>query len=394
MLSISDQILLIASKLTLQPNEVKDLNKLLPLLTDWNQFAHQAIRRGLAGLFYVKIPLLNHANIIPASAKELLEQTYFFILNRNIIFQSHFQQVAQALQLAGIEVTALKGILFCETLYHDLGLRQMSDIDLLIRAEQADQAVEILSNMGYDYETKNAISDFVSRKSDFVHRAPMFKQGVSIELHVKLHKSSEKFQLNLSDVFSQQQAVRLHGVEVFSMDISHNLIHVALHAHKHFVEGNVQFNSFADLVNLILTLPADFDWLTFENICKKYKVEKIIFGYLLLVQKFYGIVLPSHIEQKYQFTLTADIEQKFIHYLHGYKHITKVNTAIPAHLSNLKLMNSPMDKLLYCKDLFFPPRKFMLEKYAIKHANFYWLYYPYRYFSVLKGLREMRRKRT
>jgi len=40
----------------------------------------------------------------------------------------------------------------------------------------------------------------------------------------------------------------------------------------------------------------------------------------------------------------------------------------------------------YVKGVIFPGKEFMIEKYSIKQPQLFWFWYPYRWYSGLKGL--------
>jgi hypothetical protein len=167
----------------------------------------------------------------------------------------------------------------------------------------------------------------------------------------------------------------------------HQLIHIAVHTHKHFEEGNVNFSSFLDLANLIDTVPDDFYSKSFEKLCEAYGVTEIVFRYLLLVHEFFQLnKIPIAILDKYSKYLKIKHKNKFILYLQGYKYTEPAKTAIPGHINNLRLLSNSKDIIKYLIDLFFPPKAFMIDKYNIRNEKLYLLYYPYRYLTVFSGL--------
>lgn len=386
-LTASDRLILLASKLYVSDEELLLMNKLLSEITDQQAFTVQLVKRGMAGLFLKKLSLLSNKTALNTESQFLIEQAHLRTINRSVLLYGHFSNVVQLLRNESIDVLVLKGACFAEKLYKDIGLRQFSDIDLLIRPENTQKAVEVLRSAGYNYKEAIPVSDFIRAKSDYVHLPPMVLNGVSVELHVKLHKSAENYAVNIDKAWACAANEILNGENVLVLDTIHQLIHVALHAHKHFEEGNVNFTSFSDLVNLLITLQSDFDWHQFEQQCIEYKANGIVFRYLLLVTEFYNLsVVPEMLLAKYNPELAVSVRKLFVRYLQGYKYTEMAKTAIPGHVNNLRLIKNPVEFGRYVFDLFFPPKHFMVDKYAIKNEKLYLFYYPYRYLTIFSGL--------
>lgn len=386
-LSPTDKLILLVSKLRATAQDMAEIDACLLQISDWDAFTVQVIKRGVSGFVLKKSPFLKNKSCIPNEIFLLIEQAYLRTVNRSVLLFGHFSNVVNALQNAEIEVVALKGVYLSEQLYTEIGLRQFSDIDLLIRPDKTLKAVEILQSLGYRYQEAIPVSDFIRQKSDYVHLPPMILNGVSIELHVKLHRGGEKYNVNIDRVFATKIPALINGSAVFALDTMHQLIHIAVHAHKHFEEGNINFSSFLDLANLVDTVPDDFYSKSFEKLCEAYGITEIVFRYLLLVHEFFQLnKIPNAILDKYSKYVKIKHKNKFILYLQGYKYTEPAKTAIPGHINNLRLISSGKDKLKYLFDLFFPPKSFMLDKYNIRNEKLYLLYYPYRYLTIFSGL--------
>ena len=394
-LNPADKIVLLVAKLSIQQPEIDEIDNCLSKITDWEAFTIQIIKRGMAGLFFNKITQFKNKDLIPADNLLLIEQAYLRTVNRSVLLLGHFSIIVAELQKADIEVIALKGVYLSENLYKEIGLRQFSDIDILIPVPKAHQAVQILQKLGYNYKESVPVSDFIRAKEDKVHLPPMYLNGVSVELHIKLHSANQPYEMNIDRVFATRIPVEINGSKLFALDFMHQLIHITLHTHKHFDEGNVNFTSFTDIVNLINSLPEDFYWSSFVTLCDLYNATETVFKYLILIQQFYSInVIPEDNLDKYSSKVDDKIRTQFVRYIQGYKYVETSTTAIPGHINSLRMLKNPLDIAKYLIDIFFPPKKFMIEKYAIKNHKLYVFYYPYRYLTIFSGLWQIFTKKT
>jgi len=299
-----------------------------------------------------------------------------------MVLYEHFRKITDSFSLQGIPVIALKGIYLSEWLYQDIGLRQFSDIDLLVKEEDGEKCISILREFGYK-QYDNTVSEFVGSQLEIVHYFPMILNGVSVELHIKLHKKNESYDLNINNLWLNSQVVNLNYSLVHALNQNDLLIHLCVHLDKHFKGADVQFTCFNDITNILCKYSNTMNWTVLVEACRLYKCEDVVFKYLLLVNKYMNAPVPSFIVQKYAYLLLEKDELLFFKYLGGY---TGSFTAVPTHFQNLNKLETLSDQFRYIWDLLFPPKSFMIPKYNIKHHSLIPFYYPYRYFAGFKGI--------
>jgi len=178
---------------------------------------------------------------------------------------------------------ALKGIYLSEWLYQDIGLRQFSDIDLLVKEEDGEKCLKLLESIGYNKHDSGKLSEFVNKQFDMVHYEPRIQAGVSIEIHIKLHAKTEQYHVIVSDLWKNAIPANLNGITIQALNANDLLIHLCLHLDKHFKVGHVQFTCFNDITNLLEKYSDRLNWTDFTDVCKLYKSEKVVFKYLLMV---------------------------------------------------------------------------------------------------------------
>jgi len=429
--------------------ELQAIDTLIPAIEDWNKLALLLIDRGTAPLLYRKLPYLKNIELIPAQAQELLRKAYYKTVSRNARIYEEFKALAQILRAHNIPYITLKGICMAEWLYGDIGLRQMSDIDILIQEKDGVRCLDALHAAGYVSQQEFTVDEFVDAKSQN-HYNPLFRNDVMVEIHIRLQNTREIYQQNLQEVWKNALPVILNGVETLRMELSDMLIHACLHLDKHFVTTHVQFTSFNDIVNLIRevesqkskvesqeqrlkTVEIEDFWERFEAKCIQYNFADTVFRYLVMVRDYYGAPLPDYLYTKYENELTEDDKQRFINHLSG-----TVNEFIgrgapqsgtATHILHLKQLKNPVDFMRYLKGVVFPPKAFMVEKYlnqfTIHNAQciikeqesetsastltkmktgkklcilnyelcikFWWLWYGYRWWVALRAVLGLRR---
>jgi hypothetical protein len=139
-----------------------------------------------------------------------------------------------------------------------------------------------------------------------------------------------------------------------------------------------------DIANYLREFAMSINWSIFAKLCEEYNAESSVYKYLMLANKYIYAPVPTDELVRWKSCLTDEDEALFVKYLSGYTS-NKVNT-VPSHLSYLKRMPKPSDKIRYVWEVVFPPRNFMMPKYHIKHPARVWFYYPYRWWKGLRGL--------
>ncbi len=408
-ISPDDNFLLSVVCLEPTASELERINQLLPQVEDWERVVRLLLKQGSAPLLHVKLPKLTNAALIPAGYRSFLQQAYYKSLTRGMLLYASFDEVIEALQ--GMDVLVLKGAYLSEHLYKDIALRQFSDLDLLVHEADGLRALAALQAIGFSPRASKPVSKFVEMHSDVVHYAPMERGEVSVEIHIKLHSPNKQYQLSMADIWQRSQAVTIHQKAVRVMSTDDLLIHLCVHAYKHFMEGEIQLKSFNDLVNLLRTLPTSYNWIALEQLCVQYGCADIVFGYLLLTHKHYPAPLPAWIASKYASSLASATEERFVNYVQGKTYVsTEEKSAVPGHINSLKALKNPLLIIRYLYEVIFPSKAFMVEKYELgkvcseqfavcseenidcklNTANcklkFWWLWYGYRWWVGLKGV--------
>ena len=121
---------------------------------DWDSLIGFAIRQGVAPLLAVRTRHLS----IPVQFRERLEAIYSANSIRNLRFAAEESRLCAAMASAGLRHWPLKGPGLSEKLYADIGVRQISDLDLLIEPASLAQADALLAELGYRRNTQGDIA--------------------------------------------------------------------------------------------------------------------------------------------------------------------------------------------------------------------------------------------
>ncbi|TVR70733.1 MAG: hypothetical protein EA408_10610 [Marinilabiliales bacterium] len=346
-------------------------------ISDWNYLAILAINNGMAPLVSKKIPLLENNHLVPPEIKEQLHQAYLKTLSRNVIIYDHFRKVALALNEAGIPVIALKGIHLSETLYKDIGLRQLSDMDIMVQDNDIPKCLSIMDAMGYlsHHFTKTR---FIKLNSYFGHCYKMVINGVSFDIHTRVQY--DKYRITSEDLWKNAVKMTLNGAPVCVLDYHHLLIHLCLHLEKHMSQKDFQLKCFCDITNIIISYKDELDWNELNNLCEKYECSEVFYKFIILTGKYFDAPLPESILDKYGHLADKYKDKELI---------TALKTGSRMQTGNIVLIKGVdgfSNKIRYILHDTFPSQSYMMWRYGIRSRYLVGLYYPYR---ILLGIRQL-----
>ena len=375
-LSFEDKLILAGSKLHFTENDIRRIEDLIPSISNWNSFTDMAIQNSVGPLIHKSFSFIKNSNLIPEASLSRLKQTYYRTLSRNMILYEYFRNAAEAFTKEGVSVIALKGIFLAETIYKDIGLRQMTDVDLLVKKEDIEKCRKLLLDMGYKY-TELDKSNFIKGLDLSKHLPPLVLNGVSFELHTKIHLNNPGFSVNTDDYWKRSQEVALSNVSVHSLSIEDLIQHLCLHLNDHFNEGKPQLYFFVDISEVIKKYYSKINWDLLLESCNLYKCGSIVFKYLLLIEKYFDIKIPDNILQRNGKTdvgIDIQTEKLFFYYL---QHFRK-NAPLGIVSRNIEAFNNTRgfkNKIIYLLNDTFPSRTYMYRLYGIKKKYLLFWYY-------------------
>jgi hypothetical protein len=254
--------------------------------------------------------LLDKKGIAHLSDKNRHEfsQVYWKNIARWLVTENLLKQVLSLFIQAGVPVIPLKGAAFQGLLYKNIGLRYMSDVDLLVPTESFLMAIKILGQCGFricpkdDYENIIWFAELpiVYWPKELSFSGP---HGLVIELHQNLINSwfLQAFPLNMDAIWERAIAVSiddpLHKKEADSLwriflspydTLAYLCLHLALH-------GLMFPQSYLDVDLWIRDLPSDWDWNSFIELINKWQIRSAVYHVLSYSQTLMGTPIPEGI---------------------------------------------------------------------------------------------------
>jgi hypothetical protein len=376
-LTFEDKLVLAASRLNSTDAELQLIDELLLSVNDWKYFIDCAITNNVGPLVYKSFSYIKNYSFIPVEIISTLKQTYYTSFNRNEIFYKHFHDIVKSFSDQSISVIALKGIFLAEKIYSDIGLRPMSDIDILVRKEDAENCVNILSDSGY-VSHERFKTNFIRKFNKSSHLPPLVSGNVSIEIHLRAHIEDCEYNVNIDDYWENARPATNEITNLAELSANDLLQYLCLHLDSHFNNGNAQLLTYCDTAEVLKFYQNEFDWVLFNKSCDEYNCSKNVYRHLFLVWKYFDVHLPDSILHKAKEHIDPWTENLFTFYLQGKKkEILKEFSH--STIAKLEKVKSRGNKVLYLIHDIFPSVTYMKKRYKIRNKVWVPFYYLVRF---------------
>ena len=116
---------------------------------DWTLFLRAAQREGVGPLLYWQLSKSGNLASVPENVRDALRAMYVHTWAQNQQILRELEILTRLFHEKQIPLVVLKGACFALTIYPDVGLRPMGDLDILVPASRLAEAVGIAKSLGY-----------------------------------------------------------------------------------------------------------------------------------------------------------------------------------------------------------------------------------------------------
>ena len=391
-LSHENRLLVCCMQAGISESEADRIKDIIKLPLQWEEFLASAQWHGVAPLIYRNIKDLPEDLPFPSEVMEQLKATYYATLVRNILLFDELKKVLADFREEGLEVILLKGAALAKTVYADIGMRPMGDLDILIKRADLPQAEQRLSALGYVFHGKNPPEWW--RKHHYhigyIHPA----KTVRIELH--WHITNEYNPLKIRDYdfdiierfWGKAHVGECFGSGVHLLSPEDSLLYLTTHFLKHrfFNSTNGGFTSrgallqLSDILRTLRRYGAEIDWARLRQEAGQHRIYHLIDVMVGLVSNIFwnDALSPAH-TSKYP----AERPDNEIIELLGRKIFIReeTRTNVPGHVINALKENTLRDAGGKILRNICPPPEVISDLYAVplssKRLYFYYIKRPF-----------------
>jgi len=257
---------------------------------DWSRLLMLAEEQGVLPLLTKRLGELDEG-IVPSEVRQKLRdaaraQTLFTLTLTAELFR-----VLDRFAALGIGVLLTKGPVLSARCYGDPGLRQYTDLDLVLRDADIDRATEAM--MALHYEPKVPLKAVHARKVPGEYVFVRRDTKLLVELHTERTFRYHPKPLSVEKLFERQARARFDGHDVPSLSTEDELILICIQGAKHFWERLMWI---ADVTALVTR--QSVDWKRAASAVHEVEAARMLHVGLLLAMNVTGARLPANISDE------------------------------------------------------------------------------------------------
>jgi hypothetical protein len=204
---------------------------------NWSEFLRLAEHHGvlpLAARNLIEHDCIKNSRGLSSEIERSLRSAYDANLRRSLWFTAELARIMQHFERRQLRAVPYKGALLAQSAYHDVGLRNFSDLDFLISPADFDRMKQALAEIGYRPSAlfTPAVERFWLRNG--YERS--FDSAVGpnlVELQWALLPHFYAVDLRVEDLLARAGNTVVAGSEVSCLSSEDSLLVLCLHAAKH-----------------------------------------------------------------------------------------------------------------------------------------------------------------
>jgi hypothetical protein len=285
--------------------------------------------------------------------------------------------ILRAMQAANLPVIPLKGACLAETVYGNIALRPMGDVDLLVKPSDMAQALDILRALGYASECS---FDPIAEQTVSQHIPPISKPGgFRVEMHWTIVDPRYKAKFDhddLEQLWSRANPATIRGVPVLMFSPVDLIMHLCLHASVQHRFDGAGLRNYLDIALVIHQYGDTIDWTQFTARANRWGIANGVHLALQLTEEWTGVVIPSPVLAAFK---TAPLDDATMDWVR-HKILNGSSLALKNDVARFEGKARFADKLGALRDVLFPSRVVMARMYPAPANSWRILfYYPVRF---------------
>jgi len=379
-ISDEEHLLLELCRLEFSDEQINRIKSLLAVITDWPYFSNLANEHGVAALVWYNLEKYQLHSEIPEAAAYFLKCTLMRSLGRNTFNTESMGEVLRLLNAENIKIVILKGLALENSVYGNQGLRQMSDVDILINRDECIKARKILISNGY---VSLPVKSFFHKQILTYygkHLPSLIKNGTSIEIHHELFGGRKNLMTKM--LYDSSYMVEIKGEKAWFPQPQIFFLYLVRHLWMHEMNNESQLRLYTDLI--VLIEKHNYEILNYNLLkcASDAGMSEILAWHLEPLRDIWGVSFPQWLNDFIDKWHNEDFIDRFFFFLRNPKNNPPGDKAgLYRHI--LDDIPGFHRKFLFILGDLFPTVSFMKNRYKCKSTWKVLLYYPHRLGKVL-----------
>ena len=308
--------------------------------------------------------------IFPPRLADALSQSYRFNTLRNMLLLRELALILRRLDRARVPVIVLKGAALAETVYGNVSLRPMGDVDLLVQRRDQETACRAILELGYSLGRVETHPGALAEHENEMVLYKASRVGVSVDLHWSLF-DSPYYQggIAMDWFWETAQPASIGGVAARVLGPEALIIHLCGHlALHHGAAGLLWWHDIAE----VLAFHRDrIEWSELSSRTQQYGLLLAVRHILPRVVEEWQVPMPAEALEALVSGQPSAEERRVFAQLSAAE-----RPAGRRFWTDLATMSGWRPRLRFARTNLFPSAAYMRQRYGVAHPLLLPFYYP------------------
>ena len=360
MLKKEDRLVRYCCRLRTDKDSKEKIIRILSPDLNWAYFLEKSNRSGVTSLIYNVFSENNDIRQrVPEAVLGELKTIYHVVLGRNILIYQTLENIANSFSKEGIPFLVFKGVSLAESVYKNLGLRPMGDVDILVKIQDVPKADRILDNLGYKkpfiFNDFSRLSYSAYRNSFLYHKSDAYPSHVHLFWHiVNLFPYNKDIvgRIDMDKIWNDSIELAAGDITVRIFSLYHQIIYLCMHALTHLYKP---FMLLCDISELVHSEKEKIDWDCLIRETVNFGLSKYVYYGLYFAREILGADIPSNALSRLKPRRISVFEQMFIRRV--LYDSTMLDERYALFLLYLGMNETASQRFRYLRNMCFPPKK-------------------------------------
>lgn len=346
---------------------------------DWAVLKKQIVAHRVKPLVHQGMVKWSRKNLIPEDLLKWLASHHQRQSYTNMDHAKEMVQLIRMLSDKGVEVIPYKGVILGQEAYGDMGLREMSDIDLLMNLGEFPVIRDLLTERDY-VPSKNVPEHFEATffKQNFEYNFDLYegeKRKYHVEPHWKIGFKRWQTDLTFAEILPLTSKKAFFGTSLNILSPEGLLLTTSLHH-----GGEDRWNSLkyiCDIAALLFTYSETMNWQLLLSECDKFKVRNLVLLGISAAVSIFNAPVPENVLKAIHSKKIQTHTQKVELQLKSNRGSANINTYFKDIAFHCSLRQSPVTKLkvlYYHLTQVFVPTIYDINDHKSSGKKYWWLF--------------------
>jgi hypothetical protein len=257
----------------------------------WDELLHLAVWQRVRPLLYYRLKERNLERRLPPRILQALKLASQQTAMRNLSLLAEFGQIARAFAADSAPVIALKGAHLIGAVYREVGLREMSDLDVMVRPQYLPRTIDVMRVRGYKPTQPFRIDDDLATSH---HLTPLIKDGIArIEIHWNITGPLDPHTIDPAELWHRAVPWSRGSVSALGLCPEDLLLHLCFHASFHHHFRYVGLRPCCDIATILLERGPSIDWTQLIQRARAWSWTRGVYLSLRLARDLLGAAVPD-----------------------------------------------------------------------------------------------------